>query len=244
MKSLNRQGRRTLLFAAVLAVGTVCWLGCVDDGGNDNPANNNGNNSGNSNTGGNNTVVNGTFIDSRDSTKYKTVKIGSQTWMAENLNYDTADGTLSWCYENSVDSCDKYGRLYNWYAASTVCPSGWHLPTRGEWGSLAKAAGGTGDYGQSGPAGTNLKSKSGWNDYYGISGNGTDSLGFSALPGGRRNQNFVDFDGAGNISYWWTATKDNMYFAYNRGIDYIYNFVYANLSLDENGHSVRCVEDD
>jgi uncharacterized protein (TIGR02145 family) len=97
--------------------------------------------------------------------------------MAENLNIKT-DG--SWCYDNDESNCDKYGRLYNWNAAKTACPAGWHLPSREEWGNLAKAAGGTGEYGTGGKAGKKLKAKSGWDN----KGNGTDDYGFSVLLGG------------------------------------------------------------
>jgi uncharacterized repeat protein (TIGR02543 family) len=75
---------------------------------------------------------------------YRTVVIGGKTWVAENLNYDTANNVGSWCYDYSPDSCGKYGRLYNWNTAMAACPAGWHLPTREEWGGLASAAGGAG----------------------------------------------------------------------------------------------------
>ncbi len=92
----------------------------------------------------------GTMTDSRDGKKYKTVKIGEQVWMAENLNYETA-GSI--CYEND-SSCIKYGRLYTWTDAMNnekgcnyserekcgdvqgVCPDGWHLPKDSEWSEL------------------------------------------------------------------------------------------------------------
>ena len=78
-------------------------------------------------------------VDMRDGKKYKTVKIGSQTWMAENLNYETQD---SYCYENDESNCSKYGRLYTWTAAKKACPSGWHLPSKAEFETLFSSVGG------------------------------------------------------------------------------------------------------
>jgi hypothetical protein len=118
----------------------------------------------------------GTFTDPRDNKTYKTVKIVSQTWMAENLNY-AASGSK--CYDDKPENCKKYGRLYDWDAAMRVCPYGWHLPSDYEWDVLMAAVDGTER------AGEKLKAKSGWNNsYQGKSGNGTDQYGFSALPGG------------------------------------------------------------
>ena len=108
----------------------------------------------------------GILTDSRDGQTYRTVKIGNQVWMAENLNYETAN---SYCYQDSVSNCTKYGRLYTWAAAKAACPSGWHLPTEVEFKELVATVGG------SSTAGKMLKSTSGWDDDEGESGNGTDA---------------------------------------------------------------------
>jgi len=180
----------------------------------------------------------GTFVDSRDNKTYKTVVIGGQKWMAENLNY-VVDS--SWCYENSVDICNDYGRLYNWTAAMTACPRGWHLPTRDEWGELAKTAGGTGEYGDGGTAGKKLKAKYSWYTDWNTQGNGTDDFGFSALKGGSRHYTGVFYSSFG---MWWTATTES-------GSDYAYlrtmmdspDTVYEGSNDKSYGFSVRCVAD-
>jgi uncharacterized protein (TIGR02145 family) len=167
---------------------------------------------------------------------YESVTIGGKTWMKKNLNIKTAD---SWCYMGNTANCDKYGRLYTWAAAMSACPLGWHLPTRDEWGALAEAAGGTGDYGTEGTAGKKLKSITGWPSNY-----GTDDYGFSALPGGERwTGGGGTFEWAGDIGYWWTATQYSSGTAYYRRMYFAHDIVdegYENMSY---GLSVRCVQE-
>jgi uncharacterized protein (TIGR02145 family)/uncharacterized repeat protein (TIGR02543 family) len=202
-------------------------------------------------------VVSGTFTDTRNNKTYNTIKIGTQLWMAENLNYAITNTTTdsSWCYSNNTDNCAKYGRLYNWSAAmggsssSTatpsglqgVCPASWHLPSRAEWVELAKAVGGTGDYGNGGTAGTKLKSSGGWNAYSGIPF-GTDDFGFSALPGGYRSTG-GSFSGAGDYGYWWTATESGSSNAYYRYMNYNDEYVSEKAHYKSYGFSVRCLGD-
>jgi len=118
-------------------------------------------------------MENDAFTDPRDGKVYRTVKIGSQVWMAENLAY-AAEGSK--CYNNEESNCEKYGRLYDWDTAMKSCPAGWHLPSREEWQTLVDFAGG------GKIAGEKLKAKSGWNDYEGKSGNGTDEYSFLGYP--------------------------------------------------------------
>jgi uncharacterized protein (TIGR02145 family) len=149
------------------------------------------------------------LADARDGKKYKTVKIGGKTWMAENLNYE-AEGSR--CYNDSASYCGKYGRLYNWETAMKSCPKGWRLSTDADWRSLADSSGGDEI------AGKKLKSTSGWNNKDdGSSGNGTDEYGFSALPGGDFTPWCVEcgddccyqhiYESAGVTGSWWSATE-------------------------------------
>ena len=137
-----------------------------------------------------------TLKDLRDGQVYKTVKIGDQVWMAENLNFETDS---SFCYNDSVEYCAKYGRLYTWTAAMNACPDGWRLPSETDFVNLVKAVGGEKE------AGTKLKSTSGWNDYEGESGNGTDAFGFSVLPAGMGNVGI--YSGEDYTTYFWGSTE-------------------------------------
>lgn len=132
------------------------------------------------------------FIDSRDGQAYRFVTIGTQTWMAQNLNYD--DGN-SLCYDNNNEKCALYGRLYE--PNTEICPAGWHLPTIHEWNVLFDYVGGES------VAGKQLKSETGWNDL----GNGLNVYNFSTLPAGAYNRN-TKFDGEGALASFWSAPVD------------------------------------
>ena len=172
------------------------------------------------------------FKDDRDGQTYKTVKIGDQVWMAENLNFETDS---SFCHNNVESNCAKYGRLYIWGAAMLACPDGWHLPSKDEWGTLFTTVGGQST------AGSKLKSTSGWNS----SANGTDDFGFSALPAGCR-YDYDYFDSDGYYAYFWSATEEYSGMAYSMTFYHDYNLA-AEVGWgfnDENrAHSVRCLKD-
>jgi uncharacterized protein (TIGR02145 family) len=171
------------------------------------------------------------LTDSRDGQKYRAVKIGSQTWMAENLNYNASG---SKCYENSEYNCKKYGRLYNWNMAMKACPSGWHLPSKAEWEVLSNSAGGSKTDGE------HLKAKSGWNDYEGKNGNGQDTYGFTALPGGNGYSGGYD---VGNYGYWWSSTESDSDYAYDRRMSYRSESAIWRNYKKNFLFSVRCVQD-
>jgi uncharacterized protein (TIGR02145 family) len=180
-----------------------------------------------------NVSATGTFTDSREGKRYKAVKIGTQTWMAENLNYNVSG---SKCYDNKTQNCDKYGRLYDWSTARNACPKGWHLPSREEWDILMAATGGKET------AGKYLKANSGWNDYKGKSGNGEDKFGFSALPGGLGGFGGY-FSNIGFSGYWWSAGEYNSDYAYYRNMYYDYEYANWDFSNKYSLRSVRCVGD-
>ncbi|MCQ2106254.1 MAG: fibrobacter succinogenes major paralogous domain-containing protein [Fibrobacter sp.] len=177
-----------------------------------------------------------TMKDSRDGKTYKTVKIGNQEWMAENLNYQTDE---SKCYDNKPENCDKYGRLYVWREAVTACPDGWHLPSKEEFEELEKLAGQkAGDIDK---AGTVLKSTTGWKDNDGKRGNGTDGLGFGALPAGDYYSD-LGFYGEGYGAVFWSSTESYSDDAYS--LDLLYGSEGASvINYGKYGaFSVRCVK--
>jgi len=205
---------------------------------------------------------------------YETVLIGDQCWFAENLrnelynNGDTIPSGLSdgdWAYTTSgavavygedagctnyspdIDACDpaqsldEYGRLYNWHAvvdARGLCPNGWHVPTDGEWTIMIDFLGGPLH------AGGKMKMDYGW--YEG--GNGTNSSGFSALPGGSRTECDISengFCGAGYNGYWWSSSPGIFPGdAYYQMISAALPWTNGSLTQEKyKGLSVRCIED-
>ena len=171
----------------------------------------------------------GTFRDSRDGKTYKTVEIGNQVWMGENLAYKPSTGNY-WAYDNNSSNVAKYGYLYDWQTARNVCPTGWHLPSDAEWSQLTDFVGSE--------HGTKLKAKSGWSN----NGNGTDDYGFSALPGGDRYRNGT-FNYIGNDGDWWSSTENFMNLAWRRYMRCNSSGVNRFNGSKSWGFSVRCVRD-
>ena len=177
----------------------------------------------------------GSFTDSRDGKIYKTVTIGTQTWMAENLAYKASSGC--WAYNDSISYVAKYGYLYNWGTALTICPTGWHLPTDAEWTTLTTFLGGES------VAGGKLKETG--TTHWNSPNTGTNESGFTALPGGYRYDSGT-FSNIGHYGYWWSSTEGSTSSAWVRNFYYYGSGVGSysnNYSSKDNGFSVRCVRD-
>jgi len=207
-----------------------------------------------------------TFVDQRDNQEYSAIQIGSQCWMAENLNVGIMINNLDdqinnstiekYCYENDTNNCTGYGGLYQWdemmqyvNTAGTqgICPLGWHIPDDEEWKILEGNV--DSEYGigahvwnwedwRGYDAGTNLKAATGWN----LDGYGNNMYGFSALPGGYRSS-YGGFNNLGDHNYLWTSTEFSSTEAWIRG----FNFGYPEIHRDSDGYkgigfSVRCVK--
>ena len=172
------------------------------------------------------------FTDSRDGQSYDVVKIGGLTWFAENLNFVT-EGSV--CPEGDSRNCDKYGRLYTWDDAQAACPEGWNLPDSADFALLITEAGGADFSSGMAVAGEKLKSTGGWFK----KGNGSDALGFNALPAGYRGEKY---DGIGGYAYFWsaTATPDNL--AYYLFLDFSSKAASMNAFPKGDFRSVRCIK--
>ncbi len=192
-------------------------------------------------------------VTDKDGNTYKTVTIGKQIWMAENLNvehYRNGDPipqvqdkeewdnltTGAWCYyDNNSGNGAIYGKLYNWYAVSDprgLAPDGWHVPANDEWTKLTDFLGGAE------VAGEKMKTTSGWDE----GGNGSNKSGFTAIPGGYRNHEGY-FINIGRNALFWTSTEFNSTNIWFRNVIGSIPDVYApNYAMDF-GLSVRCIKD-
>jgi uncharacterized protein (TIGR02145 family) len=197
----------------------------------------------------------GTMTDQQGNV-YKTIVIGSQEWMAENLKttiYRNGDAianvidntqwsnltTGAWCSYNNDSQYDcPYGKLYNWYAAAdsrSVCPTGWHVPTDAEWTILTTFLGGPSS------AGGKMKS-TGTQHWLSPNAEATNESGFSGLPAGGRSSLGASND-LGGYGIWWSSSELPASYAWYRSLDYNSGEVIRFNFIKRNGFSVRCIKD-
>jgi uncharacterized protein (TIGR02145 family) len=194
----------------------------------------------------------------KSSTSYNQVTIGNQIWMTQNLNVDkfrngnpvpqaksqkewveaSEKGRPAWCYYAfDSDYGEKYGKLYNWYAVNDprgLAPQGWHIPKNKEWTILADYLGGEA------AAGPKMKSTNDWKD----GGNGTNSSGFSGIPGGEC-RDYGACTGIGGKGIWWSSLENNKYSAVIRVLTYNSTVcLFTKNGTKGNGFSVRCLKDE
>jgi uncharacterized protein (TIGR02145 family) len=211
----------------------------------------------------------GTFKDIRDDHVYKTVTIGDQTWMAENLAWlptisnfsivsETEKKYFVYNYEGSdlntvkgKSTFKSFGVLYNWFAATAACPSDWHLPSDTEWDILTNYLTNSG-YGDGGSGEDIGKSMSifGWagsrmEDEVYVNQKDNNSCGFSALAGGMCSNDIdnskVVFTKKGSFAYFWTSS-DTASFAWNRYLEFNKSGVGRTKSNKSSGFSIRCLK--
>lgn len=192
------------------------------------------------------------LIDSRDGKSYSTVLIGSQCWMAQNLNVGTKilgsadqanNGIIEkYCYNDDENMCNVYGGLYQWDEAmqySTIegvqgiCPSGWHLPSDAEWTTLTTFLGGQA------LAGGKLK-EAGYTHWVSPNTGASNSSGFTTLPGGYRSP-YGYFGSLNSYAYLWSSSQFDPTLSWSRFFGYDYEFVAHNYIDKPNGFSSRCV---
>ena len=204
-----------------------------------------------------------------DGNVYKTIKLGKQVWMAENLKVthyrdgtpihrETDDSvwdalsTGAYCeYENDLSNVPTYGRLYNWYAVDDVhglAPEGWHVPTDEEWKELEMYLGmSETEVDSIGSRGTNEGCKLAgnadlWYDSLLVSDPAFGTSGFTALPGGYRNY-YGYYDNMTYLAKFWSSSESSSAYAWYRYLYYYYTDVFRYYSSKRYGFSVRCVRD-
>lgn len=196
---------------------------------------------------------------------YNTVLIGDQCWLRENLNIGTMidsyngddmqtdNGIIEkFCYNNEIDSCNKYGGLYQWNelmqyseteGSKGICPDGWHIPTIVEFELLADEVGDKIDNNNYSGANALKAIGEGWDDNTSDNGIGTNASGFSALLNGIRNTPYGNFEYFDSMTRFWSSSKndsDKPEEIFLSGSHDGISFTYSGSSW---GYSVRCIKD-
>ena len=173
------------------------------------------------------------FTDARDSKQYKSVKIGTQTWMAENLAFKAGSGCYA--YGNDEKNVKSYGYMYTWETSRKVCPAGWHLPSSDEWTTMLTFLGGKS------VAGDKIK-EAGTEHWQKPVSPSTNVSGFTALPGGYRNES-GEYYVLGYNGWWWCSNEEEKERAYHILIFGHVKDVTISYINKIDGFSVRCVKD-
>ncbi|MBN2613363.1 MAG: hypothetical protein JXB00_17550 [Bacteroidales bacterium] len=194
-------------------------------------------------------------VTDNDGNVYHSITIGTQTWLIENLRTTRFnDGTAipvqgftipgySWYDNNSSTYAQTYGALYNWpvldqasNGGKNVCPSGWHVPTKGEWTTLTDFLGGEGK------AGAKLK-EAGTNHWKSPNLEATNETGFTALPGGYRYKGMGDFYFIGESGFWWSSSEKDASIAWLIIMGYNGSKAIIEYTYKTYGFSIRCLKD-
>ena len=203
------------------------------------------------------------FIADIDGNIYDTIKIGTQVWMKRDLiasYYRNGDKipqvkdpakwaaltTGAWCWYNndSATYALTYGKLYNWYAVNDprgLAPTGYHIPSDAEWDTLSTFLGG--DRVAGGKMKTTGTIEAGTGLWSSPNKRATNRSGFTGLPGGYYRYDFGTFGYIGYYGYWWSSTEFDAGYAWSRGLDYSYGFIYRSSPNKHFGFSVRCLRD-
>jgi len=170
-------------------------------------------------------IEKGSFTDNRDNETYNWIRLGDQTWMAENLAYDSEIGSCA--YDNDESNVAKYGRLYNWEMAQEVCPDGWHLPSQEEWDTFLSY-----------PVGD------AWAEYYLLpeSKVGAYATGFDIQPGGMYHWVGKFYGGRTDGWFWSSTLHDGKTPVYIKDCTSTNGMSSQNFSTGRGAHSVRCVK--
>jgi len=203
--------------------------------------------------------ITGTFSDSRDNKIYQTVKIGTQTWLAENLDVNTfrngdkipeaktaeewilagEKGEPAWCYyENDSANGKIYGKLYNWYAVNSqkgLAPEGWHVSSDDDWREIIFMLNGK-------DLAADLMKETGTSHWKSKNTTATNKTGFSGLPGGYRIDNGKFFY-LGELGNWWSPGVDDSKYAKYQYMSYQYSKLFWFVNSKSFGYSVRCIKD-
>lgn len=254
---LNSNGSKTVVATVTIPANTLAGnyyiIAVVDEVNYHAEADNNNNTHSNAITVISSTSnLTGSFTDTRDNKTYQWVKIGDQTWMAENLAFDAGSGSCA--YDNNEELISIYGRLYTWATALSVCPTGWHLPSATEWTILSTYLADNGyNYDKSIGGGDSkiaksIAAKTNWSLSTVIGSIGNDltlnnTSYFSALPGGMWDDGNKFFNGLGKGAGWFSSTEYRLLTAFSRHITSDNVGMWQAYADKTSKLSIRCIKD-